>query len=215
MRTLGIIVAGGASRRMQLPPGQSKADLHLGGRALLDHVCRAVRPEVDRLVVVVGPDQVVPPLPEIDDIVRDSRPGAGPLAGIADALRAAGPGIEGAFVASCDLPMLTRGVVRLVLDSLAATDAVWAVPVINNHPQTLASAMRPDILVAIEEFVASGRRDLRGLMEALTTSGAVAVVSQADIEEVDPGCMSFADADTPEELARLDAILPRLPPSRR
>lgn len=215
MHTLGIIVAGGASRRMRLPPGQNKADIVLAGRPLLDHVCRAVRPEVDKLVVVAGPDQAVPPLPEIDAVIRDSQPGAGPLAGIADALRAAGPGMDRAFIASCDAPLLMRGVVRLVLERLTAAGTLWAVPVINTHPQTLASAMRPGILPAIEAFLASGRRDLRGLMDALAASGGITPVNETEIEQVDPSRMSFADADTPEELALLGAILPSLPTSRR
>jgi molybdopterin-guanine dinucleotide biosynthesis protein A len=215
MKCLGIILAGGTSTRMSLPPGHSKADLTLGGHSLLEHVCRAVRPEVDRLAVVVGPDQAMPRLPEIDSLVRDSRPGAGPLAGVADALRAAGSDIDRAFVTSCDVPLLSPAVVRLVLDRLAPSDALWAVPLIDTHLQVLASAMRPAILPAIETFLASGRRDLHGLAEELAGVGMLATISQSDVERVDPSCLSFADADTPEELATLEAILPRLPMSRR
>jgi molybdopterin-guanine dinucleotide biosynthesis protein A len=79
----------------------------------------------------------------------------------------------------------------------------------------LASAMRPAILPAIETFLASGRRDLHGLAEELAGVGMLATISQSDVERVDPSCLSFADADTPEELATLEAILPRLPMSRR
>lgn len=215
MHRLGIILAGGTSTRMSLPPGHSKADLTLGGRSLLEHVCRAVRPEVDRLAVVAGPGQTVPRLPEIDAVVRDSRPGAGPLAGVADALRAAGSDIDQAFVTSCDVPLLSPAVVRLVLDRLASPGPLWAVPLIDTHLQVLASAMRPAILPAIEAFLASGRRDLHGLAEELARAGSLATISKADVERVDPLCLSFADADTPEDLARLEAILPRLPTSRR
>lgn len=215
MDTLGIVLAGGASRRMELSPGHSKADLSLGGRTLLEHVCRAVRPEVDRLVVVAGQDQGVPSLPEIDAVIRDSQPAGGPLAGIADALREADAAMDRVFVTSCDVPLLMSPVVRFMLDRLSPPGVLWAVPMFDGHPQMLASAMRPGILPAIEAFLAAGRRDLRGLMETLMPSGTVALVSHADLEQVDPAGVSFADADTPEDLARLDAILPRLPPSRR
>ena len=215
MNTLGIIVAGGASRRMRLPEGASKAMVMLGGRPLVEHVCRAVRPEVGRLVVVAGLDQPVPPCPEIDAVIRDSQPHAGPLAGIADALRAAGPATDVAFVASCDVPLLRREVVRLVIGHVAREAAVWAVPIVDTHPQVLVSAMRLAILPEIEAWLARGRRDLRGLFTHVAHAGRVATITAPEINAVDPESVSFADAYTPEDLASLDAILPRLPTSRR
>jgi molybdopterin-guanine dinucleotide biosynthesis protein A len=212
--TLGIVVAGGASRRMRLPEGASKATLLLGGRTLLEHVCRAVRPEVARLVVVAGPDQTLPALPEIDHVLRDSHPGAGPLAGIADALREAGPAPAIALVTSCDVPLLQRDLVRLLIDRAARDGVVWAVPVINSHPQVLVSAMQTAILPEIEAFLGTGRRDLRGLFTHLAQAGRVATIAAADTHAVDPLGVSFADADTPEDLDVLAAILPSLPTSR-
>lgn len=215
MDTLGIIVAGGASRRMRLPDGASKAMVMLGGRPLVEHVCRAVRPEVGRLVVVAGVDQPVPPLPEIDAVIRDSQPNAGPLAGIADALRAAEPATIVAFVASCDVPLLRRELVRLVIDRVEHDGVLWAVPTVDSHPQVLVSAMQTAFLPEIEAWLGSGRRDLHGLFTQVAHAGRAATIAAAEIRAVDPHGVSFADADTPEDLARLDAILPRLPPSRR
>lgn len=219
MHTLGIILAGGASRRMGLPAGASKAAALLGGRPLLAHVCRAVRPVVDRLVVVAAPGQSLPPVPDIDDVVRDSRPGAGPLAGIADALRAAPADTDRAFIASCDVPLLRTDIVRLIVGQLADPDVRWVVPWVGDHPQVLASALRPSLLPEIESHLAAGRRDPRGLVERLRMDaaepGGVRFVPEADLRTADPQLVSFIDVDTPNDLARIDERLLYSAPWRR
>lgn len=208
MGTLGIILAGGASRRMDLPAGVGKAAVILAGHTLLEHVCRAVRPVVDRLVVVAGPGQEIPAPPEVDEIIRDSRPGAGPLAGIADALRAAGPEIDRAFVASCDVPLLETAVVRRLLDHVAEPGVAWAVPWMADHPQVLVSAMQRGLLTEIEAHLADGRRDPRGLIDRLRPAkdedaGVVRLVMPDELRDVDPELVSFTDIDTPDDLARI------------
>lgn len=208
MSTLGIILAGGASRRMGLPAGEGKASVLLAGRSLLEHVVLAVRPAVDRLLVVAAPAQEIPRMDGIDDIVRDSRPGAGPLAAIADGLRAAGPGIDRAVVASCDVPMLVTDVVRLLLDRVAAPGVLWAVPWVADHPQVLVSALQTSLLSEIEAHLAEGRRDPRGLIDRLRPAsdqepGAVRHVMPDELRQADPELMSFTDIDTPDDLARV------------
>ncbi len=208
MHSLGIILAGGGSRRMQLPAGVGKAAVEVAGRPLLAHVCDAVRPAVDRLVVVAAPDQPLPTVAGIDAVIRDSRPGAGPLAGVADALRAAGPDDVAAFVASCDVPLLKTAVVRLLLACVAEPGVAWAVPWVADHPQVLVSALRGSLLPEIEAHLAAGRRDPRGLIDRLRSTASdpiarVRLVGAAELEAVDPDLESFADIDTPDDLARI------------
>ena len=206
MHTLGIILAGGGSRRMGLPTGGGKAAVTVAGRPLLRHVCDAVRPAVDRLVVVAAPGQPLPDNTGIDAVIRDSRPGAGPLAGIADALRAVGPDVAKAFVASCDVPLLKTAVVHLLLARLDEPGVAWAVPWIADHPQVLVSAMRATLLPDIEAFLATGRRDPRGIIDRLRpaqpdSTAPVRLVTAAEVEAVDSRLESFADIDTPDDLA--------------
>lgn len=217
---IGIVLAGGASSRMQ-PPGGIAADgsppvrkewLEIGGRPLVARVVDAVAAATIRTLVVAAPGKPLPPLSVGVEVVTDSAPGAGPLAAILDGLRSIGPTAEEpfVFVASCDLPLLDAAVVRLLLDRAVAANADWTVPVIDGHPQVLASVVRRTLIGPMAAWLASGRRDLRGLLATLRASDGfrIDLISTAEIAVIDPRLDSFRDVDTPEEHA---AILRQLP----
>ena len=202
-----IVLAGGKARRLggDLVGADGKAGLLLDGRTFLDAITAMLSGCVGRIIVVAAPGH---PLPRVDaaiEIVRDSTPGAGPLAGLRDGLihaSAVGRRVEAVVVVSCDVPLLQPAVVRLLLDRLAATGGQWVVPVVHGHPQVLVSALRPALLATIERHLAAGRRDLRGLLEELRHADPAAVVLLDEIEvaAVDSGCRSFLDVDTPADL---------------
>lgn len=77
MKTLGVILAGGQSRRF----GSDKAQAMLGGRTLLDHAISAIRPHCDAFAIVGRPSFIALALDDWPE------PGLGPLGGIAAALR--------------------------------------------------------------------------------------------------------------------------------
>ena len=213
--TLGIVLAGGGSTRLgplAEATGGGKASLELHGRTFLGHVLAAVTPEVGRTIVVAAPGQRLPAVGGAA-IVRDTVPGAGPLSGVCDGMRSAvaaarpgePPGLV--FVASCDVPLLRRQVVRLLVDVATAADAVWTVPIVGGHRQVLVSVMRVDILPRIEAWLAAGRRDLRGLLTTLAQDDPrhVREVTEAELATVDPALESFVDIDTPDDLQRLQS----------
>lgn len=222
---VGIVLAGGASRRMQ--PTADGADtrkemLPLGGRTLLDRVVDTVAAELgdlSRVFVVTAPGQPLPELPASVHVVQDSRPGAGPLAGIADGLRAAGVVAAAAgqelpklaVIASCDVPLLRLEIVRLLIARATSSQALWTVPLVAGHRQVLVSAMQFGLLAGIEAWLATGRRDPRGLLEQLVAveqraaggPAAIAVVTEAECLAVDPALESFLDVDTPADYERV------------
>ena len=213
---VGILLAGGGSTRLASfaeATGGGKALLMFQGETFLEHVAAAVAAEVGQTIVVAAPEQ---PLPDLGptQVVGDSTPGAGPLAGIRDGLRAALAADRGgcppprlAFVASCDLPLLRREVVRLLLDVADKSDAVWTVPIVHGHRQVLVSVMRVELLPRIEAWLATGRRDLRGLWHEISRDDprSVCEVTEAECKAVDPALVSFIDIDTPDDLQRLQS----------
>lgn len=207
---VGIVLAGGRSSRLEslpLPPG-GKAALELGGGSFLARVVAAVAGAVDRVLVVAGPGQPLPPLAPGVEIVRDTTPGAGPLAALRDGLVAAGratPAPRVAFVTACDVPLLGPAVVRLLVRRALDTGAGWVVPQWDGHPQVLLSVVALDLVAAIEAHLATGRRDLRGLVAAVESRmpARVVRVAAADLAAVDARGDCACDVDTPDDLERL------------
>lgn len=207
-RPAGIVLAGGHSSRLGVAaPAGGKAWLELDGRTFLERVVAAVGPEVDDLVIVAAAGQ---PLPEVraGRVVRDGTPAAGPLAAVADGLRALAAAAEppaAVVVASCDLPLLRPGVVALLVARCLGSAAVWTVPLVAGHPQVLLSVARPALLPRIEAWIAAGRRDLRGLLARLAEEdpATIDLVPEEVCRAVDPRLESFRDIDTPADVARL------------
>jgi molybdopterin-guanine dinucleotide biosynthesis protein A len=210
---IGIVLAGGASSRMQalapasgerrVEPAVRKEWLEIGGRTFLARVVGAVAAVTSRTIVVTAPGRPLPPLAHAVEVVHDTTPNAGPLAAIVDGLRAIGPTPAEpiVFVSSCDLPLLDAEVVRLLVERAAASGADWTVPVVDEHPQVLASVVRRTLIGPITAWLESGRRDPRGLLATLKQHAAIRLctVSASEITAVDPRLDSFRDIDTPAE----------------
>lgn len=115
MTTLGVILAGGQSRRYGAP----KALAHVGGEPILERVVRAMRQATDRVVMVANDAE---PYADFDLETRpDARSGLGVLGGIETAvLWAEETGRDGALVVACDMPFLSVDLLRH-LDALART----------------------------------------------------------------------------------------------
>lgn len=215
--TAAIVLAGGRSSRLAsagiVSPG-GKAGLVLAGKTLLERVCGRVGRVAGKIVVVAAPGQELPPLPGPVEVVRDSAPGSGPLAGIADGLRALGGAAPTVLVVSCDVPLIRPQILGLLREGLLREGLLagpgaprWVVPEVGGHLQVLVSAVRPEILAAIEAHLAAGRRDPRSLVERLGRAGRAIVVPESDLRATDPGLWSFRDLDTPRDLEELGDFL--------
>jgi molybdopterin-guanine dinucleotide biosynthesis protein A len=149
------------------------------------------------------------------EIIRDTTPHAGPLAGIRDGL-AHGmshvPRPRWAFVASCDVPLLVPAVVRLLVDRARASAARFVVPLVNGHPQVLAAVLACDLAPSIAALAAAGRGP-RAVLDDLVARqpDAVRFVTPEEMMAIDPELDSFLDIDTPADLARLESR--GIPPS--
>lgn len=216
---VAIVLAGGRSSRFGPAPG-GKAAAEFDGESFLMRVCRTLSTEVPRVIVVAAPRQTVPALPAAAEVVRDTMPAAGPLAGLADGLRhalvAGSPAPRVAVFAACDIPLLHAAVVRLLLGAARQPGVRWAVPQVLGHPQVLLSAASVGILAEIQAAVAAGVRSPQAVLATLAAAdpGAVCVLDEARVRGVDPGLDSFRDVDTPADLLRLATPLNPASPGR-
>jgi len=78
-RLLGVILAGGASRRMG---GKNKCLLPLAGTSILDHIIKRLGPQVDSLILNANGLEMAENIEVVPDIIKD----AGPLGGLYSAL---------------------------------------------------------------------------------------------------------------------------------
>lgn len=156
---VGIVLAGGRSTRLA-PLGLGaggKAAIVIGGRSCLERVCTAVGAVVPRVLVVAAAGQPLPPLPEGVEVVRDSTPDGGPLAGLRDGLDAArSHEARLAFVVSCDAPFVRAAVVDRLLAIAKSEAARIVVPVVDGVPEVLVAVIAADLLDSIRSHAAMG-----------------------------------------------------------
>ncbi|WP_448662932.1 molybdenum cofactor guanylyltransferase [Sphingomonas sp. CJ20] len=154
MRTLGVVLAGGESRRF----GSDKAVALLAGRTLIDHALAALAPHVDALAVAgrtyAGGVTGVASIPDYPAA------GLGPLGGLAGALRhARAQGFARVLSCSVDAVRFPAAMLTRAPCYLAAQ------PVIGLWPADAAEALA--------HFVEHDpRRSMRGFAAAI---GAVAI----------------------------------------
>jgi molybdenum cofactor guanylyltransferase len=160
-KAAGIVLAGGGSARM----GASKAALDWHGSTLARRVTGILARSVGGPVVVVtSPGQALPALPPAIEVVPDSRPGRGPLQGLADGLAAVGDRAAVAYVSAVDVPLLHPAFVRGVLAGVDdAVDVV--VPDLDGRVHPLSAAYRVSLLPLTRRLLADDERAMRALLD--------------------------------------------------
>src|SRR5574340_1715599 len=111
---VGVVLAGGASRRM----GRDKAALLIGGEPLLRRAVGRLRLALAE-VIVVGAPALAPLVPDTR-IVADEWPGRGPLGALATAL-----GVTDApwvVMVACDMPFTQPALIREIARRALASD---------------------------------------------------------------------------------------------
>jgi molybdopterin-guanine dinucleotide biosynthesis protein A len=189
MRTAGIVLCGGQSRRM----GRPKAWLPFAGELMLPRVVRQLGAAVAPVVIVAAPGQELPPLPGGVTVVRDEEEGRGPLQGLAAGLAALAGRADAAYLSSCDVPFLRPAFVRRLVDLLG--EHAVCVPRVGEHHHPLAAVYRLDVAADVRRLLAEGRLRPFFLFEAVPTR----VVGAAELADVDPDLRTLRNLNTPEE----------------
>ena len=204
---LGVVLCGGSSRRM----GRDKARVELAGRPLLAWALGALEGVVDEVVLASGSP---PRYAELGlEEVADTRPGAGPLAGLETALRTARRrGHAHVALLACDMPRARPELLRALLerarrdglDALTLCTARGVEPLFGIYSVRCSSAVTA-ALEAGERRVVSFHRHF--------AEGRPLHVASVSVEELgcDPGVV--LNLNTPEEL-RKEREAPRFQPGK-
>lgn len=179
--------AGGMSRRM----GRDKARVLLDGRPLITHVLERAAPLGDEVLVTTNEPQAYAFLGGVR-LVPDEQPGAGALAGLRTALRAASH--ERLLVLACDLPFVSIPLIEHLLRASPPAEVV--IPRWHGELEPLQAVYRRACLAAVERALEEGRRRMIDFHADVR----VHVVEEDVIARLDPQGLSFFNINTPADL---------------
>jgi molybdopterin-guanine dinucleotide biosynthesis protein A len=188
------IQAGGRSERM----GRDKALLPLAGRPLITHVLERAAPLGGDILVTTNKPTDYGFLGGVR-LVPDEQPGAGALAGLQTALRAARH--EVVLVLACDLPFVSVPLLQYLLALAPQAEAV--IPRWRGELEPLHAVYRRTCLSAIDRSLAAGARRMISFLPAVRS----AIVEEDCVAAFDPQGLTFFNLNTPDDLHKAERIL--------
>ncbi len=200
LRVSGIIIAGGASRRL----GTNKALEHIGGKALIERVIDSLVPLTSEVLVVVARRKQAAALhlPSRLRVVTDRYPGRGSLGGIFTGLEASAEPCS--LVVACDMPFLNRDLLRHLIGQSANVDAV--VPRLKGQPEPLHALYSKLCLVPMQRRLEAGDLKIASLFETMR----VRYVDERTIDRIDPRHLSFFNVNTRADLEKAQRLAPEV-----
>jgi molybdopterin-guanine dinucleotide biosynthesis protein A len=181
----GIILAGGENKRM----GVDKAFLTVAGMPMIDHVLRALRSVVHRIIIVTNSPERYR---DFDvTVVTDRLDLRGPLTGIYSGICSSES--EYNVVVACDMPFLNAGLLSYLMELAPGFDAV--VPAIGGLTEPLHAVYSKKLLPAIEERIRENKRRIQGIFAGAN----IRYVTEKEISRFDPERRSFINLNTPQQ----------------
>ncbi|MBZ0290910.1 MAG: molybdenum cofactor guanylyltransferase [Anaerolineae bacterium] len=188
------VLAGGLSRRM----GTNKSFLPLAGKPLIQHV-------IERLDALQLPIILITNTPDLYagfdvPMYPDVYPNCGSLGGLYTALHSSSA--DYTLCVACDMPLLNVDLLRYMLDLRSGMDAV--VPCIGGNYESLHALYHRSCRALMREQIEQDRLRISELYTQLQ----VRLVSKDEVERFDPEHRSFANLNTPDDVARIQKWLP-------
>ena len=179
----GVILAGGASRRMQV----DKAALSYGGRPQLQRAYELVSSRCERTFVSVRGDQRSESTRAAFAQIEDLHPGLGPIAGIIAAFTQH-PEVAWLVVA-CDLPFLSAATLdQLIRQRDPERMASAFRSSYDELPEPLCAIWEPKSFTSLQRWMAAGKQCPRKFL----IDGDVALLQQPEAKALD-------NVNTPDE----------------
>jgi molybdopterin-guanine dinucleotide biosynthesis protein A len=157
---LGLVLAGGESRRM----GVDKGDLDYHGVSQRRHVANLLATVCEAVHISCRPDQVPRVEPGLSCLL-DPAPDLGPLAGI---LAAFTHRPDAAWlVVACDLPGLDAGAIAALAAGRGPEWDAVAFRATDGGPEPMAALWEPAMAPRVHAAVASGKHSLRDCLRGV------------------------------------------------
>lgn len=187
----GVVLAGGRSTRY----GENKALVKLHGIPLIERVLDVMRPIFRRVIIITNtPDEYsYLELPMYQDIIK----GLGPLGGIITGLRVIP---DSGFFVACDMPFLSQGLIRHIVEIKADFDVV--VPRIFGNMEALHALYGKACQSKIEGLINSKTYQIFRFFNEVS----VRYVDEEEVKIFDPGLRSFLNINSPEGLNDFDNL---------
>lgn len=171
MEITALVLAGGRGERM----GKEKLFLSVDSTPLVERVLHAVYPFAAEILLSVASRQVAPALGRLSGIiskygirlVEDRAAGRGPLEGIASGLAFAEFGWS--FVCACDMPFLSRGVIRALWNG-GDHHASVILPRIGGYLEPLHAFYSLRALSAARSLLDRGEKKISALFDEVPVS---------------------------------------------
>ena len=199
-----VIQAGGESRRM----GRSKATVPFGGRPMICRIIERVSPAADQLVITTNEAEQLAFLhdyyPNLNiKLVPDACPFRGALPGLYTAIKSADT--EYVAVVACEMVLASSPLIIDEAITIQEQNADAVVPSNKHGFEPFHAVYRKSTcLPLIEQALARNEKRAQAFFDEIR----VIDFPQARVLEVEPMGGCFVNANTPEELSRLeDAIL--------
>lgn len=182
----GFVLAGGRSLRM----GRDKALLEVGGVPLLLRTVGLIESVLPR-PTVIGYLEAYQSLGL--EVLADDWPGAGPLGGIATALRNSTAPWN--LVVACDLPYLTKGWVEYLVGRALLSEAEAMIPVNRGGAEPLCAMYHQKGEPAIRGALERGTRRVNDALAGLRLE----TIGPAEWEDFDPEGLLFKNMNSPRD----------------
>ena len=189
MKIIGLLLAGGESRRF----GSPKAFATYHNKPFYQVVLNQLHPIVDEATIVTKENllnefrlKTAENVKVITDEVDFQ--GMGPLAGIYSGMNQTNGNYY--LTVACDMPYLTEGLFSLLIEDLSIhPDAMAIVPVSSGRRQPLCALYHSSCQPVIEELLLSGKRRMEDLLKSI----------DLHFIEVENREKQFSNVNTPEE----------------
>ncbi len=181
----GIVLAGGENRRM----GKDKAFLRVAGMPMIEHVLRALRKSVERIIIVTNSPGAYASYDAL--VITDACNKRGPLTGIYSGLLHSRD--EYNVVVACDMPFLNPRLLSYMTGLAGEYDAV--LPKIGDFTEPLHAVYRRGLLLIMEDHIKKEQQRIQNIFTGLR----VRYLTEKEIDRFDPQRRSFINLNTPEE----------------